>query len=71
VTGGTGERGRRPLITTRELARHLQVHPKTVQDWVRAGRITPTAVTPGGQFRFDLDDVLRQLGQPRKRPDPD
>jgi excisionase family DNA binding protein len=71
VTGGTGERGRRPLITTRDLARHLQVHPKTVQEWVRSGRITPTAVTPGGQFRFDLDDVLKQLGQPRKRPDAD
>jgi excisionase family DNA binding protein len=62
---------RRPLITTRDLARHLQVHPETVREWVRNGRITPAAVTPGGQFRFDLDDVLRQLGQPRKRPDPD
>ncbi|TWF77917.1 hypothetical protein FHX44_113833 [Pseudonocardia hierapolitana] len=38
---------------------------------MRSGRITPTAVTPGGQFRFDLDDVLKQLGQPRKRPDAD
>ena len=61
--------GRRPLITTRELARHLQVHPETVREWVREARITPAATTPGGQFRFDLDDVLAQLGQPRKRPD--
>jgi excisionase family DNA binding protein len=60
---------RRPLITTRDLARHLQVHPETVREWVRTGRITPAATTPGGQFRFDL--VLEQLGQPRKRPEPE
>ena len=50
-------------------AGRLNVTPGTVQRWVRTGRVRPTLVTPGNQFRFDLDDVLEQLGQPRKRPD--
>jgi excisionase family DNA binding protein len=58
-----------PLLTTAELARRLNVTPGTVQRWVRTGRIRPTLVTPGNQFRFNLDDVLDQLSQPRKRPE--
>jgi excisionase family DNA binding protein len=58
-----------PLLTTTELARRLNVTPGTVQRWVRTGRVRPTLVTPGNQFRFDLDDVLEQLGRPRRRPD--
>jgi excisionase family DNA binding protein len=58
-----------PLLTTAELARRLNVTQGTVQRWVRNGRVRPTLVTPGNQFRFDLDDVLEQLGQPRKRPE--
>ncbi|TQM38847.1 excisionase family DNA binding protein [Pseudonocardia cypriaca] len=58
-----------PLLTTAELARRLNVTSGTVQRWVRTGRIRPTLVTPGNQFRFNLDDVLEQLSQPRKRPD--
>ena len=58
-----------PLLTTAELARRLNVTQGTVQRWVRTGRIRPTLVTPGNQFRFSLDDVLEQLDQPRKRPE--
>jgi excisionase family DNA binding protein len=60
-----------PLLTTVELARRLNVTPGTVQRWVRTGRVRPILVTPGGQFRFSLDDVRDQLGQPRRRPDTD
>jgi excisionase family DNA binding protein len=58
------------LLTTAEIAETLHVSAKTVQKWAREGRITPTAVTPGGQYRFRLDDVLEQLKQPRPRRDP-
>jgi excisionase family DNA binding protein len=58
-----------PLLTTAELARRLNVTQGTVQRWVRTGRVRPTLVTPGNQFRFSLDDVLEQLNQPRKRPE--
>ncbi|MFC5237286.1 helix-turn-helix domain-containing protein [Pseudonocardia zijingensis] len=58
------------LLTAAELAVELRVNVKTVRAWARSGRITPTAVTPGGQYRFRLDDVLEQLKQPRPRRDP-
>jgi excisionase family DNA binding protein len=57
------------LLTTAEIAAALHVNAQTVQRWVRAGRIRPTATTPGGQYRFRLDDVLEQLNQPRPRQD--
>ena len=59
------------LLNSSELAELLHVNVKTVQRWVRAGRIQPTMTTPGGQYRFSLDDVREQLGQPRRRPDAD
>jgi excisionase family DNA binding protein len=49
------------LITTAELAAELRVSVKTVREWARSGRVAPAAVTPGGQYRFRLDDVLKQL----------
>jgi excisionase family DNA binding protein len=58
------------LLTTAELAAELRVNVKTVREWARTGRITAAAVTPGGQYRFRLDDVLEELKQPRPRPDP-
>lgn len=64
-----GRPDEQPLLTTAELARRLNVTQGTVQRWVRTGRVRPTLVTPGNQFRFSLDDVLQQLDQPRKRPD--
>jgi excisionase family DNA binding protein len=59
------------LLTAAELAVELRVSVKTVREWARSGRVKPAAVTPGGQYRFRLDDVLEQLGQPRRRPDTD
>jgi excisionase family DNA binding protein len=59
------------LLTAAELAVELRVSVKTVREWARSGRVKPAAVTPGGQYRFRLDDVLEQLGQPRRRPDAD
>jgi excisionase family DNA binding protein len=58
------------LLTSAELAAELRVNVKTVREWARSGRIKPAATTPGGQYRFRLDDVLEQLNQPRPR-DPD
>jgi excisionase family DNA binding protein len=55
------------LLTTAEIAAELRVSVKTVREWARSGRIKPTATTPGGQYRFRLDDVLEQLNQPRPR----
>jgi excisionase family DNA binding protein len=44
------------LLTTSDAAEYLQIHPKTLKRWVRAGRIP--ASTPGGRFyRFRLEDL--------------
>jgi excisionase family DNA binding protein len=54
------------LLTTRETADALGINYKTLQRYVREGRVVPTIRLPGGQMRWDLDDVKNQLrGKPR------
>jgi excisionase family DNA binding protein len=50
------------LLTSHDVARRLGVNRRTVARWVREGRLTPAYTTPGGQHRFNWDDVRRQLG---------
>ncbi len=45
------------LLTTKELAKRLSVHPVTVQRWVREGRIKAIHVSPKVQ-RFNLNEVI-------------
>jgi excisionase family DNA binding protein len=49
------------LLTTAEAAKALRVSLATLQRWVTAGTVTPTLRLPGGRFRWDLDDLKRQL----------
>lgn len=56
-------------VSTPELARRLGVGFRTVQRWIAAGKITPTWTTPGGRYRWDLDDVRRQLRMPPREED--
>lgn len=59
--------GRRKLLTSTELADELGLSASTIGRYVRDGSLKPTIVTPGGQYRWDLDDVKRQLDQWRQR----
>lgn len=52
------------LVTTSQAARELDVHPSTLWRWQKAGEITPSWTTPGGQARWDVADLRRQLGMP-------
>ncbi|MEU6204616.1 NUDIX domain-containing protein [Micromonospora musae] len=52
----------RKLVSTSRAARDLDVHPSTLWRWQQAGRITPAWTTPGGQARWDLEELHRQLG---------
>lgn len=56
----------RKLVTTSRAARELDVHPSTLWRWQKAGTITPSWVTPGGQARWDLDQLREQLGMPQE-----
>jgi 8-oxo-dGTP pyrophosphatase MutT (NUDIX family) len=50
------------LLKTAEAADAIGVGISTLQAWAASGRVTPAWRTPGGQARWDLDDLKRQLG---------
>lgn len=56
----------RKLVSTSQAARELDVHPSTLWRWQKAGTITPSWTTPGGQARWDLDLLRQQLGIPQR-----
>jgi excisionase family DNA binding protein len=55
------------LLTTGEVARELGLSPRSIARWAQAGQLKPTLVTPGGQYRWELEDVREQLRAMRKR----
>jgi excisionase family DNA binding protein len=57
------------LLTTGELARELGLSARSVARWAQEGQLKPTLVTPGGQYRWQLEDVREQLRALRKRAD--
>ncbi|SNR47962.1 MerR HTH family regulatory protein [Haloechinothrix alba] len=52
-------RGR--LHSTGEVARELGVSTRALSRWAKEGSLTPALVTPGGRYKWDLEDVRRQL----------
>lgn len=46
------------LLTTRELAAHLKVHPKTIARWTRLHSNPLPCVRVRSRVRFDLSHVL-------------
>lgn len=45
-----------PLLRPSELARVWELHPKTVYQWIREGRL-PAIKTPGAQYRVRASDA--------------
>ncbi|WP_214403115.1 helix-turn-helix domain-containing protein [Pseudonocardia lacus] len=59
------------LLSTGQAAKAIGVSARSLSRWVTEGLIEPTLVTPGGQFRFDLDELKAQMKRrPRDRPKP-
>lgn len=55
-----------PLLTPRQVAEILGVHPQTVARWAREGHLK-CVLTPGRHRRFqqsDVDDFVRAGAQP-------
>ena len=50
------------LLTAEQLAKRLQVKPRTVKEWLRAGIIPAARLTPK-VFRYDLQQVVTALEQ--------
>jgi DNA-binding transcriptional MerR regulator len=59
----------RRLLTTSEAAKLIGVHPRTLSRYASEGRVFPTMILPSGHYRWELDDLRRQLRDGR-RPDP-
>ena len=51
-------------VTTAEAARRIGVGVSTLQRWAAEGIVTPAWRTPGGQARWDVDDLKAQLRMP-------
>nr|WP_232292717.1 helix-turn-helix domain-containing protein [Saccharopolyspora erythraea] len=61
------------LISTGELAKTLGLSRSSIARYAADGRLTPALITPGGQYRWDLDDVkdqFRKLAQDRRNDQP-
>ncbi len=49
------------FVSTIDAARKIGVSSRTLARWARDSYVTPAIVTRGGQYRWDVDDLLRQL----------
>lgn len=52
---------KRRLLTSSQLAAELGLSRQSIARYAKRGLITPEVVTPGGQYRWDLETVRRQL----------
>lgn len=57
-----------PLVGTVEAARAVGLDRSTITRWVHRGQLHPTKRTPGGQLRWDVDDLRRQLAELTETP---
>lgn len=52
---------RRPLLTSSQLAAELGLSRQSIARYAARGWITPELRTPGGQYRWNLDDVKAEM----------
>lgn len=55
------------LLSTREAAQRLGIHPTTLTRAVHRGLIIPARVTPGGFLRFSEEELQRFLSERIRR----
>jgi predicted site-specific integrase-resolvase len=56
----------RDLVPTADAAKAIGVDRRTLQRWVKEGRVAPTLTTAGGHHRWDIDDLKRQLREMKR-----
>jgi len=56
------------LLTIREVARMLHVHPNTLRRWSNDGRIKACRINARGDRRFKREEVMRFLGELNGEP---
>lgn len=50
-------------LTNGAAAKAVDVPPSSLRRWARQGLLKPTFKTPGGHYKWDLDDLKRQLAK--------
>ncbi|MCO1658351.1 helix-turn-helix domain-containing protein [Pseudonocardia humida] len=58
-----------PLLTSAQVAERFGVTRRTISAWVRDGRLRPSIVTMGGQYRFRWSEVEQQMREAEERDD--
>jgi excisionase family DNA binding protein len=51
------------MLTVREVARLLHIHPNTLRRWSNRGRIRAYRITPRGDRRFKREEIARFLAE--------
>lgn len=51
----------RPLMKPEEVAKHLNISPKSINRLIYSGYLKPAAVKVGGQWRFHADELKKIL----------
>ena len=51
------------MLTVREVARLLHVHPNTLRRWSNKGRIRAYRISPQGDRRFKREEIARFLAE--------
>ena len=51
------------MLTVREVARLLHVHPNTLRRWSNNGRIRAYPINPRGDRRFKREEIVRFLAE--------
>lgn len=61
------ERSRRvPYVPTGVAAKLLGVSIRSLQQWVKDGKLQPDYVTPGGHMRWDVERLREELRNPSR-----
>lgn len=59
------------LLTSGEAADEIGISRASLQRWARDGQVKPAMTTPGGQYRWRMSDLRRQLGMSPEGPGDD
>jgi len=51
------------MLTVKEVARLLHVHPNTLRRWSKNGRIRAYRIAPRGDRRFKREEIVRFLAE--------